>query len=145
MSEMLGRYTAQLETRQHCGLASRSAARFLATLQFEMSRLRGRSNGDTRDRCFDTQPHKLGLIAMSCTSLGSSALHFLKWLLSCVWGGGKCNAQMSRQSGSSSELALHCHLEGWRKESQRGFLIFFLGVGASKTFSDASNIGVLPG
>lgn len=139
MSEMLGRYTAQLETRQHCGLASHSAARFLATLQFEMSRLRGRSNGDTRDRCFDAPP----LIAMSCTSLGSSALHFLKWLLSCV-GGGKCNAQMSQQSGSSSEHALHCHLEGWRKESQRGFLVF-LGVGASKTFSDASNIGVLPG
>lgn len=76
MSGMLGRYTAQLETR-HGGLASRSAACFLATLQFEMSRLRGRSNGVTRDRCFHTHPHKPGLTAMPCTSLGSSVLHFL--------------------------------------------------------------------
>lgn len=145
MSEMLGRYTAQLETRQHCGLTSRSAAPFFATLQFERSRLRGRSNGDMGDRCFYTQPHKLGLIAMSCTSLGSGALHFLQWLLSSVWGDEKYSAQVFQPSGSSRENAFHCHPGRWRKQSQRGFLVFFLGVGASKTFSDASNIGVLPG
>lgn len=103
---------SKLETRQHCGLASSSEASFLATLQFERSGLRGRSNGDTRDRCLYTQPHKLGLLEVSCTSLGSRALHFLKWLLSSVWGGGKCSAQMFRQSGSSSEHAFHCHLGG---------------------------------
>lgn len=50
--------------------------------------------------------NKLGLTAMPSTSLGASALHFLKWT-SCVWAGGKRNAQMFWQIGSSSKNVFH--------------------------------------
>lgn len=51
--------------------------------------------------------NKLGLKAMSSTSMGASALHLLKWT-SYVWAGGEHNAQTFWQIGLSSKNVLMC-------------------------------------
>ena len=54
--------------------------------------------------------NKLGLKAMSSTSMGASALHLLKWT-SYVWAGGGHNAQMFWQIGLSGKNVLMCFVK----------------------------------